>query len=557
MTEENTNEFFGEIDGSGELVWVNETDHSDTAITQAVAKQYPELGKLTRWMSSYEGNSRKGGLFSQNKYVSPESIFGEFRVAYDAARSDDVISNALDTTENLAFKRARIDSLNDDPDADDIDVWNQITDDINLVRKMREIWRELFIVSQCYPAVAWTRKTYRPHTLTESGKKSKKSYNLVVPRGITLLDPLKVVPMGNFMFGQEDLVYIADPSEKQRINDSLVGPNSTDMVVSQLITDRYEASQEELADLRKITKDKGVTIMEDSLYLLNPDNVWRITLTRPDYQRFADVRLRSVFELLDLKHNLREMDRADILGNLNAIILVKKGSKERPGQPAELAQAAAQVQQSSRLPIIVSDERLEIEIITRKTDHTLRPERYNMIDSRIAGRVYQALVTGSYNLGTATDSSINLFKIIASSMQARRDNIRESIQDKVIDEIYNRNPKLTEMPQLAFSPSRVAIEFDPHFTQFVYDLFLQGQVSHETVLGEVDISLETEAVKKAREKSMYGDIFPDVVVPGSARSTGDPKADGRIGGGNNNGGGSNQDSFDYKGTGPKDSKTAE
>lgn len=548
MTEENTNEFFAEIDTSGELVWVNESEHSNTAITQAVATQYPELGKLTRWMSAYEGSNRSGGLFSQNKYVSPDSIFGEFITAYEAARSDDVISNALDTTENLAFKRARIDSLSDNPDADDLDVWNQIIDDLDLVRRMREAWRELFIVSQCYPAVAWTRKKYRPKTKTDLGKRSKKVYDLVVPRGITYLDPLKVVPMGNFMFGQEDLVYIADPAEKDRLDSSLAGDNKADMVVSQLILGRYEASSAELSDIRKVTKGKG-SIREDSLYLLNPENVWRITLTRPDYQRFADVRLRSVFELLDLKHNLREMDRADILGNLNAIILVKKGSKERPGQPAELAQAAAQVQQSSRLPIIVSDERLEIEIITRKTDHTLRPERYNMIDSRIAGRVYQALVTGSYNLGTATDTSINLFKIIASSMQARRDNIRESIQDKVVDQIYERNSKLTEIPELAFNPSRIAIEFDPHFTQVVYDLFIQGQVSHETVLGEVDISLEAEAVKKAREKALYGDIFQEVSVPG-ATNTGDPKTDGRTGGGNNNGGGSNQDSFDYKGTGP-------
>lgn len=548
MTEENTNEFFAEIDTSGELVWVNESEHSNTAITQAVATQYPELGKLTRWMSAYEGSNRSGGLFSQNKYVSPDSIFGEFITAYEAARSDDVISNALDTTENLAFKRARIDSLSDNPDADDLDVWNQIINDLDLVRRMREAWRELFIVSQCYPAVAWTRKKYRPKTKTDLGKRSKKVYDLVVPRGITYLDPLKVVPMGNFMFGQEDLVYIADPAEKDRLDSSLAGDNKADMVVSQLILGRYEASSAELSDIRKVTKGKG-SIREDSLYLLNPENVWRITLTRPDYQRFADVRLRSVFELLDLKHNLREMDRADILGNLNAIILVKKGSKERPGQPAELAQAAAQVQQSSRLPIIVSDERLEIEIITRKTDHTLRPERYNMIDSRIAGRVYQALVTGSYNLGTATDTSINLFKIIASSMQARRDNIRESIQDKVVDQIYERNSKLTEIPELAFNPSRIAIEFDPHFTQVVYDLFIQGQVSHETVLGEVDISLEAEAVKKAREKALYGDIFQEVSVPG-ATNTGDPKTDGRTGGGNNNGGGSNQDSFDYKGTGP-------
>ena len=247
-------------------------------------------------------------------------------------------------------------------------------------------------------------------------------------KGLTILDPCKVIPVGNFMFGQERLIYIADPFESKELQTTLAGPNSSDLVVSQLIEDQYIPDIQEEMELGRITGQYG---LRDRLFLLKEDNVWRITSTRPDYQRFADVRAMSVFPWLDMKHNLQEMDRTDILGNLNAIILVKKGTDDKPAKPGEIAQAGAQVQQSSRIPIIVSDHRLEIEIITRKTDKTLAAERYNAIDSRVTARLFQILQTGNYAAGTATDTSGGLFKIIASTMEARRDNIADSIMAHV------------------------------------------------------------------------------------------------------------------------------
>ena len=133
-------------------------------------------------------------------------------------------------------------------------------------------------------------------------------------------------------------------------------------------------------------------------------------------------------------------------------------------------------------------------------------------------------------------------------MEARRDNIRDMIMDKVFDEIWERNDQLIDEPQMQFYPRRIALDFDPHYAQYIYDLFVLDQLSHETVLAEVDISLEDEAEKKRKEMEEYGDVFKPPVAPGTAvnednNSTGDPKTDGRIGGGNSNGGGSNQTSF--------------
>lgn len=546
-----------ELGDGSDVLWVNETDVDDETIKHAIREQVPELAYLTRslnqWTNDYTGRSRPGGIFTQNKYVAPDSVFEEFRLAAQASRDDDIVSNAVETTEQLAFKRIMVESQNDD----ETTIWAQIKDDLNLETRMREIWRELFVISQCYVATIWERRDYRVKGFTESGKKSKKVYkNLLVPKGLTLLDPCKVFPVGNFMFNQEDLVYIADETEARRFDETLAGVNSSDLIVKQLFIGKYDASPAFLSQLQKLT---GQYALSDRLYLLNPENVWRITSTRPQYQMFADVRMRSVFELLDMKHNLREMDRADILGNLNAIILVKKGSKDRPATQQELMQASAQVQNSARIPIIVSDDRMEIEIITRKTDNTLRPERYNNLDSRITSRLFQILSTGAYSSGTALDNSSGLFKVIAASMEARRDNIRESLMDKIFDKIFEKNDQLLDEPVMNFYPRRIALEFDPHFAQYVYDLFIQGQISHETALAEIDITLAEEAAKKRKEQELYDDIFEDPRPPGAGSgSTGDQKTDGRTGGGNNNGGGTNQESFNSNPrTGSPDEETTE
>jgi hypothetical protein len=513
-----------EIDPEFGIAVINDSDVPTEELRgylkEAVGRQAPEVAALRKWAMSSQGASRKGTIFNRDRFVTPETIFDKFRLAADAVRSDDVVANVVETTEHLAFKRIAIEC----EDELEEDIWNQIVDDINLSERMRECWREMFTISQCYPAVIFEKKQYRAHG-------SRKQFGtLMVPSGVTYLDPLKVIPVGNFMFGQEQLVYLADRSEAKSFDDVLADSNSSDLVVQQLITGRYQVRDKNEAKL--ITEVTGVTDLEGRTYTLNPRNVWRITATRPSYRRFADVRMESVFELLDLKHLLREMDRATILGSTNAIILVKKGTDDRPAQAAELQQVATEVKTTSRIPIIVSDHRLEIEIITPKVDY-LSTEKYNGLDSRITSRLYQILSTGNYSSGTATDDSIKLLRVVASSMEARRDQIRDSFMEHVFKEVWRMNPSLKSEPKMAFYPRRIALDFDPNIADFLQRLRDRGDLSRATILAELDIIEADEAVKRDREADKYDDIFTPVNVPYNTR------VDGQTGGGRNNGGGRN------------------
>lgn len=553
------------VGNDGEVVMLNDTDVPDNEVFAALNTQYPELRQLQAWSSSLTaGSTRNGSLFERDRFVSPDNIFDEMKTAIHATEYDDTVSGVLETTEALAFSKMSIDC--DDPDEEDI--WQQIMRDIDMDNLLRRMWREQFCVSQFYAVTRWKRKTYRvrsnPIMTEEDGKKKRarrKTYSLLVPDGVTILDPLRIIPVGNFAFGEEKLAYIARRDEVDDFDEVLAGKNTSDVIIKNMIAGKYVPSEEEKKKIKAIT-DANV----DNLYLLNPDTVWRHTDTRPDYQRFATVRMKSVFELLDLKQQLRGMDRAYLVGGTNFIILVKKGSDQQPAKPAEIQALAQQVRTGARVPVMVGDHRLDVEIITPDMDMTLKPERYNSLDSRIAARLYLMFMTGNYAAGAKGDDSIKLARVVARGIESRRHMMRRTLERQLLEKTMDRNRgKLQSDPKIVFHPRHVALDFDNNLAVFYNDLRNGGHISRDTLLSEFDINQDEEARKRQREDDMYGDIFTPVAVPfggnvqpedDGADESVDPKSAGRQGGGNRNGGGENRESRRGNGDVPPNNSTS-
>lgn len=547
MTTGSTNTYDRE-NGSESFEFVNQTDVPDEVVWKALQEQHPEISQLQRWTNNNQ--SRQQGIFQRDKYVNPDGIFNEMRVAQLASTTDDVVSGVIETTEQLAINRLVIETGDEDED----DIWRQIVFDIDLEARMRELWREVFTCSNAYGAVLMgKRQSMKVKGKSDKGITRKKTYeNLVVPLAISILDPMQVVPVGNFMFGQERLAYIANPAQTQVIQDTLAGSNSSDLVFSQLIEAQYNISQTERTLLSEITGDQ---IPLDRLFVMDRKKVFRVTSTRPAYERFAQVRMKAIFELLDMKSQLRQLDRAYLIGGTNMIILVKKGSDQQPAKPGEVTALANQVKQSSRVPIIVGDHRMEVEIVTPKLDKTLTAERYNALDSRITARLYQILSAGNYAAGTANDDSLKLIRVISRSMEARRNDIRRAIMAHVILPTFEANEELKNEPVLKFYPSRIGLDFDPNLAQYMLDLRTMGEISRHTALAEADVDEAEEAAWREREKKWDKLFVPPEILnappapPGGApgapagtklqgKSPG-AKSGGRQGGGNSNGGGAN------------------
>lgn len=560
---------------SGTLV-INDTSVPTGEAWTALQEQSPEVAALVRWGNSI--SSRGTSLFERDRYVTPENIYQQFQTAYTAAQMDDVVAGVLETSDGLALGALDFEA----DEEDEADVWNQISEDIDLDARLREMWRELFTVSQFYCVTWWGVKTYRVRGKSDKGTKRKKSYRVRCPIGMSLLDPLKIIPVGNLMFGQERLAYMATATESDSFQNVLAGENTSDLFVKNVIESWYEPDDRERAHIAQMGVDPS------HLWLLSDKFVWRHTETRAAYERFAPVRMKSVFELLDLKHQLRSMDRAHLIGGTNFIILVKKGSDEIPAKPSEIAQLAGQVRQSSRTPVIVGDHRLEIEIITPKNDFTLKPERYNAIDARLEARLFGMFMTGNYAAGAKGDDSIKLAKVVSKGLERRRDGLIRAVTRHVIKPTMKRNEKVLESDHVSayFHPKHVALDLDAALLALLQDLRDRGDLSRESILDEAGFDQSDEAMKRQREKQRYDRIFTPTNVPfdgqqkngpasarlpqaqgpqgtgpmgapgGGAKPPGggggsqprgsrpmlDPKAAGRRRGGNRNGGGANPDS---------------
>jgi hypothetical protein len=353
-----------------------------------------------------------------------------------------------------------------------------------------------------------SRQTFKIRGRTKEGIQRKKTITCVAPEGMTLLDPLKIVPVGLPMFGKEQLAYIATRDESEHFNKIVMNPTdpgfdmrTRDAIVERFIVSKYTPDRMEAMELDRLGVDAS------NLWLLNPDNVFRHSLTRPGYARVAPIRMRSIYELLDMKQQLRQMERAHLIGGTNFIVLITKGSDQMPAQPAEIANLQSMVKTVARVPILIGDHRLNVEIVTPKLDTTLRAERHNTIDSRITARLYQMFMLGNYAAGAGGDDSVKLVKVIARGMEARRHMIRRSLERNVFRPMFEGNESLTTRPKLCFHPRAIALDFDANWAAFLFDLRQANELSRETILNQFDLSQSLEAELRKREQEEYDHIF--------------------------------------------------
>jgi len=165
----------------------------------------------------------------------------------------------------------------------------------------------------------------------------------------------------------------------------------------------------------------------------------------------------------------------------------------------------------AKLPVIFSDHRLNIEIITPKTDFTLDPDKYMVLDNRIAARLLNTLNVAGARSGQRTDNSLTMSRPVARSMENRRHMIRRFLE-KQIGKVVVEHPKnagiFTEgTPSLAFTPPNIQLDADPGTVQVLAQARATGDLSRESFLDYFGFDQEVEAMRVALEALKYDDIF--------------------------------------------------
>ena len=497
-------------------VVVSEVAPDEVLGSQAFQEVGPSIQRaLAAWAEDIRQEPRRDrGLFQRNKYVTPGDVFGQIALAYDAA-DDDVVSGVLETSESVAFQKVTFES----EDKDQENVWNQIGRDLNLDGFVRTAFRELNLVSQIYPVRWWGQKKYKVSGKGDGGRERRKEFNLTVPVSLGFLDPTRVVPVGGDIFGKTKLAWLASDEELTAID-----KDPEDRLVRALFTGRYNPSKSEQAKLQKENIDV------DRLALLNSDFVYRHTLTKAPFDRWANVRMKPLFPLLDLKHQLREMDRAWLLGGINFVVLVTRGSDERPTSPSEVQSTAAMMRTQSKSPVIVTDHRISIEIITPEVEHILNPEKWETLDERILMKMWGTFQTQTDTGGAET--SVTLGKVIARGLSSRRHMLKRSIEEDIIraTQEHPANEDFNEKVRLEFRPRHIELEFDTQLAQILQELRDRGDLSRETTLSEFGFDQELEALRREAEDEKYEDIFKPVNVPFDSPDKTTPDGSGRKGG---------------------------
>ena len=479
---------------------------------------------MGRWVDNARGRGMQSNMFRRDRYLPPDNPYDQMKAGRDAVENDDIVAGVAEVTEAIAFPGLKWEA----DDADDADVFNQLSADLNLDGAVRAMWRDEFRYEQFVCAKLWGPVSYTVRGRTKSGNKRKKTVTFWAPKRLVTLDSLKCVPIGWGPLREDEMAWQATNSEIGSFDATITG-EKIDPLMTSFFTEEYAPGEDEKAMLTNLGVDTT------TLLKMNPDWVFRHTGTRADHELFASSRLKSVFALLDMKQQLMQSDRASLVGAANYILLIRKGSDAAPAKPEEIRNLQEKYNFLAKLPVIISDHRLDIDIIAPKLDFVLKESSYETIDRRILARLLGALSVGGGGAADGAGASSMIGGMISKVMENRRHMLKRTLEREIARAVVN-HPKnagiFEQAPSLVYTPRNVSIDTDQAYASALLALRTQREVSRETILEYLGLDQATEAQRMELEDEIYDDIFKTAIpfaAPGSQPNLPDQQGDGSDG----------------------------
>jgi len=258
------------LSATGEISSSNHSGVDDALINPTLR----ELSmKLSRWTNESRARQGRSGLFNPSKYAAPDNPYAQMRMAHEAVGDDDVISAAADLTEGLILQEVHWESPNG----------TSPTSSTNSARPSTSTTTCASCTGSCSPTPSQSLQpggvgapTCRVPTgrVLPDGSRSRSG----VPTKIITLDPLKCVPVGMSIFGEDQMAWNATKDEISLLSGD--AELTFDAVMTELFLGRYAPSEIEQGELTHL----GVN--PNALLAFNPDRVWRHTVTRSSFERF-------------------------------------------------------------------------------------------------------------------------------------------------------------------------------------------------------------------------------------------------------------------------------
>jgi hypothetical protein len=219
------------------------------------------------------------------------------------------------------------------------------------------------------------------------------------------------------------------------------------------------------------------------------------------------------------------------LGGINFVVLVTRGSDDRPTNTTEVDQTAAMMRVQSKSPVIVTDHRINIEIITPDIEHILNMEKWKVLDERILMKMWGTFTMPSDAGGSET--SLTLGKVIARGLGSRRHMLKRSIEQEIVratqESELNASQEFDAKVRLEYRPRHIELTFDTLLGGMLQELRDRGDLSRETILSELGFDQDLERQRRQEEKKWEKDFAP-VNVPFDSPNKTTPSGSGRKGG---------------------------
>jgi hypothetical protein len=498
-------------DPSSHAIVFNETGLPDDQIREGAETFFLEqasVGGIGRAPSTFGVyNANQGSMLARTEFQTPTNVIEEIKLARELAERDDDIAAVMQSMSALAFGEG-MENFHDDERT--VAIYNGVAGEQNLDYVLRDLYREYLIAAQVNTISLFTR-TAIDYTIPGSNRQRS---DLISWPMVGVLPAENIRVLGNDTFSTGELAYVPDSDRLREWLDEYFNPATTpakkaemgrnDRVAAAMFTGVREVNP---AD---IVNDADLITTWGKLYTLNPRIVKRMTAPKGSW-KYPRPFLTRNFALIEAKRLLNLMDFALLQGGANFIVVAKKGSDQRPAQPAELNNLKDVVRRASRTGVIVGDHRLTFDVITPKLDELLNPQKRRLIGRKLAHGLLR--LPELDDEGGGAEAARLDAEFIARVIADDRLLIKRHVERAPYKEMAKRNPsKLTRgAPKLWFP--KIILQGSQYFNDLVLKLRDRGDIPRRWAVeaGGFDFDAGVQVRKRELEESVDDTMMPAAV----------------------------------------------
>lgn len=498
-----------EREAPGTVVVDNQSGLPDGQVIPALESYFERTGSFgwsnnnTRYMS-YQG---QGSMLGRAQVFRPPSnVIEEIVFCRDLAERDDDVGPAIDAIIAAAYKDG---FQNQHEDEQVAHAFDEMTEDNQLRRVLKEMHREWLISGQVNTATLYVRGQYE---IRPEGVSRVLTRDLATPL-IAVLPAESIRIVGDDSFFKGTLAYAPQDQLANWLREFFA--DSTTAARKRVMGQQYPVRAAMFVGVTAAAyNDQDLFTTGMPLYLLNPDIVHRTTMPKGEW-KYPRPPLTRNLPLLEAKRLLNVMDFALLQGATNYIVVVKKGSDQRPALPVELTNLEGVVKRAARSGVLVGDHRLSVEVVQPDLDKLLNPDTRQMVGRKLALALLRVPEFSADETGQGVEAFVEMFQAAVTS---DRMDLVDHIQRNVWKPTMKRNARVlgrTDRPDL-WMP-KIVLQGQQFFNDYLLKLYDRGDLPRRFMVEYGGFSYAAvKAQKKLEMDNDHDQIFQPPPVPFSA-----------------------------------------